>query len=341
MIIFIFGEDTFRGSKKIKELQRSFLEKKGGGEDSLSFLNGAEASLGEINEKASASSLFSSGNKRMIILENSFANPQLKEISEYFEGKEKKEEDNVIIFSEPRVKTKKKRAKTQTVFLDSAGWEKPLTKKQQEWLQFLKKSQFSQEFALLSNTQATQWARGEVKARGGEISNRALELLISLVGNNLWQLNGEIDKLVNYKKNEKEKTIEVEDVEELVEGLFDQDIFALTDAISNQSKDVAIRLLEKQYFAGVNEHYLLNMIIRQVKILTQIRQALDSGHTSRKINSELGLHPFVVQKGINQVRKFRLDSLKKALNKLVEIDYFLKSGQGEAKILLDLFVLKI
>lgn len=341
MIIFIFGEDTFRGSKKIKELKESFLEKRGGGEDSLSFLNGAEASLREINEKASASSLFSSGNKRMIVLENSFSNPQLKEISDYFQEKGEKEQENVIVFYEPRVKTKKKGAKTQTVFLDSAGWEKALTKKQQDWFQFLKKSQFSQEFASLSNTQVTQWAREEIKVRGGEISNRALELLISLVGNNLWQLNGEINKLISYKRNNTEKIIEVEDVEELVEGLFDQDIFALTDAISNQSKDVAIRLLEKQYSAGVNEHYLLNMIIRQVKILTQIRQALDSGHTSRKINSELGLHPFIVQKGINQVRKFRLDSLKKALNKLVEIDYLLKTGQTEAKTMLDLFVLKI
>jgi len=39
--------------------------------------------------------------------------------------------------------------------------------------------------------------------------------------------------------------IDVSDVEELVKGKFDEDIFALTDAISARNKALAIKLLEE------------------------------------------------------------------------------------------------
>lgn len=346
MIIFIYGDDTFRGSRKIKELKQGFLEKRQAGEDSVSFVNGAEAEIREFNEKISSASLFSSGNKRMIIVEKSFSNKKLEEIVEYFKQKEKSEDQNVVVFWEPGIKTKKKGYKFQTVMVDSSGREKPLTKKASAWFEFLKKQKFVQEFSSFSNNDAAKWAKEEIKKRGADISNKALNYLAGVTGSNLWQLDSEIDKLINYKSGQVEKSdetveIQLEDVQELVKGAFDEDIFALTDAISNNDKKSAVELLEKQYEAGLSDHYLLNMIVRQIKILLQIRGALDAGENSRNLASSLGLHPFVVQKGMNQVRRFNIQTLKKALNKLVEIDYSLKSGQGEAKTMLDLFILKI
>ncbi len=343
MFIFFYGEDTFRANRKIQELKKRFLTQIGGGEDSISFLDGSEADLSEIKEKISASSLFSSGNKRMIVLKNTFQNPQLSELSEYFRT-QKEETDNTVIFWEPRIKSKRKGAKTEILMIDSVGREKPLSKKARAWFEFLNSQKFSQEFFLLSNTELNKWVREEFKSRGGEISTKACELLISLVGNNLWQLNQEINKLIYYKKGQGAdagQTVEPEEVEELVEGLFDQDIFALTDAISNQNYSLAVNLLEKQYSAGVNEYYLLNMITRQIKILLQIRQCLDEGESSRKMISSLGLHPFVVQKGINQARKFSLIKLKRSLNSLVEMDYLWKSGQSDSRVDLDLFLLRV
>jgi DNA polymerase-3 subunit delta len=83
------------------------------------------------------------------------------------------------------------------------------------------------------------------------------------------------------------------------------------------------------------------MSIWQFKILLRIKQALDSGCGSRKISSDLGLHPFVVQKGVNQVRKFSLEDLKKFFSKLVEADYRLKTGKQEAKLMLDLLIVSL
>jgi len=127
----------------------------------------------------------------------------------------------------------------------------------------------------------------------------------------------------------------------LVRGNFDENIFALTDAISNKNNSLAAKLLEEQIEAGLADAYLINMIIRQFRILLQIRQALDSGQSSRQMISALRLHPFIVQKGINQVRRFDLDSLKNILSKLVEIDFKMKTGQADARTMLNLLIARI
>lgn len=346
MIIFIYGEDSFRSARKVKELKNKFLSEVDKSGNSLSMLDGSDADMRKINEKVSTSSLLAK--KRMIIIENIFSNKNiLEEALEYFKNKE--ESDNIIIFRENILKTKRKGQKIDILKVDSSGREKPLTKKESQFYKFLSSQKFVQEFKTLSNLELSSWIKKEVEEKGGKISLRAVQTMIGLIGDDLWQIDREINKLINYKSGQNPKLteggepdhIDVADVEEMVRGNFDENIFALTDAISIRNRAQATKLLEEQYSAGLTDSYLINMIIRQIKILLQIRQALDQGHSSRKIISELHLHPFIVQKGINQVRNFNLETLKRILEKLIEVDYQMKTGRAEAKLLLNLLIGKI
>ncbi len=350
MIIFFYGEDDFRAKRKIRELKDKFVKKidKSGG--NISYLDGKTATLKELNGKIGSASLLAS--KRMVIVENIFLNRQkelLVELLEYLKNLEKTDNDNILIFFENFLKNKIKAGKNEMVKLDGEGRGKPLTKKEKELFNFLSKGKFVQNFKNLSNFELVAWVKNEVKARGGKISDRGAQILASLAGNNLWQMNGEINKLINYKSGKNPKlteggknaVISEMDIAKLVRGKFDENIFALTDAIGARNKVQAVKLLENQYEAGLTNGYLINMIIRQIKILLQIRNALDHGHSSRKIINELNLNPFVVQKGINQVRNFSLKNLKNFLKKLIEIDYQMKTGRAEAKILLNLLIGRI
>lgn len=344
MIIFIFGEDDFRGKKKIGELKEKFLKDVDPSGNSLVSLRGKEASMKDIGEKCGASSLLSP--KRMVVLEDIFSNSSiLKEVVEYFQTREEKGSDNIFVFWEPRIKTKKKKGEKVPLFLDDSGRERPLTQKARELFDFLNSRQYVQEFPSLSHVELAGWAKQEAEKRGAVIDRKAVQLLIGMTAGDLWRMDRELDKLIHYKKGEaasgQQAEIEAKDVETMTVGLFHQDIFALTDAVGSKDFSAAAELLEKQLLAGANEHFLLSMMIRQVKILLQVRQALDSGWNSGKIASQLKLHPFVVQKAINQARKFDLTRLKKALNRLVEMDSELKTGRGEAKTMLDLFLFKI
>jgi DNA polymerase-3 subunit delta len=342
MIIFLYGEDTFLARRKLNDLRDKFLREVDPSGNSLAVLDGASATMEKINESVSASSLLSK--KRMVIIENLFTNKSqtiFNQVNDYFKKRKidlpapdragGQAGDNIIIF------------------LDSISGEDKLPKYKSELFKTLIKQKYAQEFKMLSNTEATTWTKKEVEARGGKISHQATMELTSLLGSDLWQINNEIDKLINYKAsqklgladNEKGSVIEAEDVKNLVRGQFDEKIFSLTDAISARNKAQAVKLLEEQTEAGLTDSYLLTMITRQFRIMLQIKQALDSGHTSRKIISLLKLHPFIVQKGINQVRNFTLPSLKNILGKLVEIDYLMKSGKAEIKPMLSLLIARI
>jgi DNA polymerase-3 subunit delta len=281
----------------------------------------------------------------MIVIEDSFLSADLDEISKYFSENKESCRENTVIFWDKKIKTKKGKSE-KIVMIDSSGREVVLTKKREKWFEYLKKQDYFQEFTSFSNLEVSRWVKEKFREQELVINNDALQLLISITGNNLWQLDKEINKLINYKKgmalnDSPGKEISLSEVKDLVHGFFDEDIFSLTDAISNQNKNIAIKLLEKQFNSGVNEYYLLNMMVRQIKIMLQIKQSLELGESSKKMISSLKLHPFIIQKGISQARRFSLESLKRSLSDLAEIDFCLKTGKGEAKTMLDLFVLRV
>ena len=330
MIIFLYGEDQFRARKKLNDFKEKFFRDVDASGNSIIALSGESSNMEKINESISASSLLTK--KRMIIIENLFLNKDqliFNQLNDYFN--DRKTEDNIIIF------------------LDKIGLDDKLPKYKSNLFNTLSKEKYAQEFKALSNTETTNWTKNEIEVRGGKISVSAAMELTSLLGNDLWQISNEVDKLINYKAsqklhlgdNEKGTIIETDDVRKMVRGRFDENIFALTDAISARNKQSTVKLFEEQIEAGLTDIYLLNMITRQFKILMQIREALDSGHNSRKITTLLKLHPFVVQKGISQVRNFNINTLKNIFKKLIEIDYSMKSGKAEIKLMLSLLITKI
>jgi DNA polymerase III delta subunit len=344
MIIFLYGEDNFRSRQKLNELKEKYIKEVDKRASGLKTISGLKASFSEIIEAIGPSSLLSK--KRLIIIEDIFSNKDqaiFEKLKDYL--KNKKQEDNIIILLESNIKSKKIRNSLVPMLLDSAGKDKPLNKKQADLFKFLSGQKYSFSYNLLSNTELAGWAKKLAGARGGKISLKAAETLIGLVGNNGWQISNELDKLLSYKATVKltdtDAEIGVEDVKKLVQGNFSENIFALTDALSNKNKILAIKLLDEQIEAGSDGQYLLNMFIRQFRILLQIKQAVDSGFSQRQIIGQLKLHPFVLQKGMEQVRGFSLQILKNILSQLVRIDYLVKSGQSEYIVELNRLIAKI
>lgn len=366
MIIFLYGEDSFRSQQKLKKIKDKFMREVDPAGASLTALDGANATMEQINASISPGTLLAK--KRMIIIKNLSNNKNqtiFGQVYNYLKNKETnstpEQTDNIIIFQDCSVKTKKVRNKEQMLKIDATGRDKPLTIQQSQLFKFLVNQKYAQQFNLLSNTQATAWAKKQVEDRGGKIVDQAAQMLTSLVGSDLWQISNEINKLLNYKlgsrynmqqadsrdkklkSTDQDKTaaIEIEDVKLLVRGNFDENIFSLTDAISNKNAGLATKLLEEQIEAGLTNSYLINMAVRQFKILLRIRQGLDLNQSSRVMINSLKLHPFIIQKGINQARKFNLPVLKNILSQLVKIDFKMKTGQADAKTMLNLLIAKI
>lgn len=328
MIIFLYGPDSYRSRLKLTELKNKFLREVDSSGNSLTVIDAENSSFDSISQAIGTSSLFSK--KRMIVIEKIFKNKS-KEISEkmlaYLSGRKDSADENIIIF-----------------------WDETASDyKGGKLFAFLSKQKFAIFFKALSNTETTHWIKTEVEARGGKISQAAAVILSGMFSGNLWQLNHEINKLINYKLGtqmpiaQTDRLIEItpEDVEKFAHGNFEENIFALTDAIGADNKKMTLELIEKMIDSGTAETYMLHMIIRQFKTLIQVKEADALQHSPRKIMSELKLHPYVAQKNITQAKNFTMPALKKIFSSLINIDHKLKTGQNDLKTAFDLLFVKI
>jgi len=317
MIIFLYGADTFRSRRKVKELKNKFIKEIDDNSGSLESVDGQNTTLKEIGEKINTGSLFVK--KRLIVIENIFKNKKDKigaELSAYLQKINKdaaNDNDNILIFWDEDISATPRGLKIDLKKLFT----------------YLSKQKYVQEFTALNNSQILSFIKQEAISYGKDINSAAASILISLTGTDLWLIASEIKKLAF--RNKDEKMIEVNDIKEMVSGLYSDDIFALTDALSSKNKSEATRLLEEQYAAGLGDEYIIAMLIRQFKILLQIRSALDNNLSPNEITSKIKLHPYVIKKGLTQARNFKASDLKNYLNTLVNLDFYNKKGISNIK----------
>ena len=319
MIIFFYGPESFLKKRKLQELKDRFIKEIDVESNSLEVLDGQTIDLKTLNEKINTGSLFTA--KRMIIINQIFKNKKSKIFSELatYLVKIANEDDKIIVFVDDELNTKKT----------------PLTTEQKKLFNFLIKQKFIQEFKPLTNAGLMNFIKKEANSYHKEISPSAALELIKKTGSDLWLISQSIKKAA---LSQEEKIISLETINATATEIFNEDIFSLTDAISAKNKKLALKILEEQYAAGLEDEGIIAMLIRQFKILILIMEANKNGIRPDKIASELKIHPFVTKKGLMQIKNFRLEQLKQSLNDLISLDFANKTGATNIKLELTLFL---
>ncbi|MFA5644661.1 MAG: DNA polymerase III subunit delta [Patescibacteria group bacterium] len=338
MIIFFYGENDFKISQKIKELQNKFVQEVNKDGQSIFKFEGEKLKKEDFISQINNDSLFSE--KKMVIIFDLIKNKQkgiFKKLLEYLKKDKINNSADIFIFIERNIKSK------GTAGLLKAGSIKdlPLNLEEKELYTFLKIQKYSQEFKNYTGSELSNFIKNELNRYNLKIDNKEIQLLIAITGNNPWNVYNEIKKIAHYKFSEEDKKVNQKDIEKISSEIFSENIFNFTDAISAKNTKQALKLLEEQYSAGSEPDYILTMLLRQFKILLQIRELLDQNYNSQKIISALKLKPFIVNKGINQAKNFESQTIKKIINKLSEIEINNRSGLTNIKANLGLIIAKL
>ena len=310
MIFFLYGKDTYRLKKKIKEIEKEY---QGVYKSSLALekINASEINFKDFWDKLSQQSIFAQ--KKLLFLENVFSNQEFKQ---EFVKKIKdlsNSHDIVVVF------------------------EKEKLLKQNKLFQGLKKHAECQEFNLLTNQELKAWLEKEFRKESREIEAGALRKMIDFVGNNLWQMENEIKKLTNYKKG----TIREDDVELLVRPKIDAAIFTTIDALAQKQKDRALYLLQKHFDKGDSPLFLLSMVNFQFRNLLIAKALQEKGKTLNDLLLLNLSHPYVAKKSWRSAQDFELGQLKKIFQKIFEADLDIKTGKIQAEVGLRMLIAQI
>jgi DNA polymerase-3 subunit delta len=305
MIIFLYGDDTYRSKKKILEIKEKFIKDVDQKGLNILELDGETMTLDIFHSAISPSSLFA---KRRLIIVNDFLKNKSKNLkNELLDVLPKYQEDGTII-----------------IFYEKTS------KCEGEFYSYLKKQKFCQEFKTLNQSEIKKWIHEMLTKSGYSLLPKAENLLLSYVGKDLAALENEINKLQSYCQG---NIITDRDVKTLVKGKYDDVIFHLTDELSTKKTENVYRLLSDQINSGANEMYLITMLGKHLRLLIVIQEL--SQHP-RPLNtftlaSQLGEHPFVVKKAFSQAKSFRHEELIRLYTAIAKAEELLKTGEGDAR----------
>ena len=181
-----------------------------------------------------------------------------------------------------------------------------------------------------------RWIEQRVKKKGGQINAAAVETLAAFVGNDLRLLDQEIEKLVVYVDGA--RPISEDDVRLLVSYVQEANIFEMVDALGQRDGQRAAKLLHQLLDEREHPLRLLGMIVRQFRIMIQVKELNERGLSQQDISARLRLHPFVVKKAVRQAMNFSMEQLEAIYRKLLETDVAIKTGQMDEVLALDMLV---
>jgi DNA polymerase-3 subunit delta len=196
-------------------------------------------------------------------------------------------------------------------------------------------------FPLLKRDDLIRWIEQRValQTKGG-ISKKTVDLMARLVGNDLWTMANEIDKLVLFTGG---RPIEEADVRAVVSHAQEAGIFSMVDAIMESRVSVAQELLQQLFQQGMEPAYILVMLARQVRIIFQVREMRDRGISRNVIQTKLKLtSDFVLRKAWEQADKYSPARLIDVYHKLLEADVAVKTGKYDTpELVLDILVAEL
>lgn len=309
MIIFLYGEDTYRSSLKLKEIIEKYKKSHKSGVN-LKFFNIKDSDYQSFSDQFKINSMFSE--KKLVIVKNfflrkNFQDSFLEEIKSFLDS-----DDVIVIHEKEKIDKRKKSFKT------------------------LSKKTKSQEFKFLKEGKIEQWIKKEFEKTNSKIDQEAVETLINYIGNDLWQASNEIKKLSSYKKEIKKR-----DVQLLVRPKIETNIFKTIDAIAKKDKKTALNLIKEHLEKGDSPLYILSMINFQFRNLLIVKDFVEKYTPYNLIIKKSNLHPFVVKKSYEQSKKFDFRELKKIYQKILKVDFEIKTGKIDPQIGLEIFIAKI
>ncbi|WP_246005636.1 DNA polymerase III subunit delta [Companilactobacillus insicii] len=170
------------------------------------------------------------------------------------------------------------------------------------------------------------------------IDNDALELLINKTQGNYSQIINQMDKLKLYALQSKK--IDIKAVEELVPQSLDDNVFELMNQILSKNVYQAEELYHQFLLQKIDPILLVAIIMSQLRTLIQTRVLSSRGLTEATIAKNLKIHPYRVKMTLKQSKNMNISQLTEMFHSIVDLDYQIKSGQGDKELLFDLFVAK-
>lgn len=184
----------------------------------------------------------------------------------------------------------------------------------------------------------TNYIISYLKENGYQINMSDVRMILNKVGNNLFSINNELDKLMLFKLED--KVIDKNSIDLLINENIDSSLFALVDSITNKDKDKMLKLYHECLLES-DPIMIINMLANKYILLYQVKRLISDGYSDDKIAKELEVHPYPVKLARNMCYSYSVKEILDIILKLANLDKDIKLGNVNGEEGLEFLLLSI
>lgn len=178
-----------------------------------------------------------------------------------------------------------------------------------------------------------------IKDNGYSMDMNSMSYLLSRCDNNIDNIRNELDKLMLYKLND--KVITRDDISLLTIEDINDTVFELVSSILKNNNERAMKLYYNFINNGMDVSQIIAVISNQIRLLFQVKRLYNSGKSNDEIAKILEFKSvYRVKYLLSDCYYYSEGDLLKYLSKLADIDKAIKTGNGDGRLLLELFIAK-
>lgn len=176
----------------------------------------------------------------------------------------------------------------------------------------------------IDNSNIYNYVENRVRDNGFSIDNYNIDYLLSKVGNDINNINSELDKLFIYKGEDNK--INKEDIDLLILDNIDNVIYEFTNAILDDDINKVKNMYDRFMIDNISIDYLISTVAGSIRINLIIKLLYNKNMSNFDIGKIIGKKEYFVKKSLDRLYRYTLDDLKNYINKLAMIDREFKMG---------------
>lgn len=183
-----------------------------------------------------------------------------------------------------------------------------------------------------------RWILGLAKKEGKQMTEAAARYFLGKVGNDMENIQRELEKLFCYCLHHTEVT--VADIDAICTSQIGNHIFDMVDAVANKEQKKALDYYYELLTLKEPPMRILYLLTRQFRILMEVKEMDRLGFGQKDIASKAGIMPFLVGKYRAQAKAFSAKELRRIVEAGVQTEEDVKTGRMGDVLSVELFLVQ-
>lgn len=194
------------------------------------------------------------------------------------------------------------------------------------------------ELGIQDESTLRRWIQGLVAKEGRQMAPADITYFLNKVGTDMENITKELEKLFCYAIDRDKLTRE--DIDAVCTTQITNHIFEMVNAVAAKQQRRALDLYYDLLALKEPPMRILFLLIREYRMLFQVKALMQQGCTKKEIAARAGIHPFAAGRYMEQAKKFRLEELRDVMEEGADTEERVKTGFLADSLAVELFLVK-